>query len=155
MKKLIYIILASAIMLAGSALDCKAQLSQIKINSYKIESISPNNFRSVSGAALFNLSNPLADVQVSNISGTIYKQGNAFISGNAADFVIPSGTSSVRATGTASLCSGVSLWNVFALLAFNPEDYSVDINATVRIGNTAPRLISIKKMPVASIIKRM
>lgn len=155
MKKILYILIVSAIILAGSALECKAQLSKLKINSYKIESISPNSFRSVSGAALFNITNPLEDVFVSAISGTIYKQGQPFISGTAGDFTIVAGTGNVRVNGNAALCSGVSLWSVFALLAFNPEDYAVDVNATVRIGNGQPRVISVKKMPVSSLLKKM
>lgn len=155
MKRILYILIASAIILAGSALECKAQLSQLKINSYKIESISPNSFRSVSGSALFNITNPVENIVVSAISGTIYKQGQPFISGTAGDFTIVSGTGNVRVNGNAALCSGVSLWSVFALLAFNPADYSVDVNATVKIGNAAARQISVQKMPVSALLKRM
>ena len=90
---------------------------------------------------------------VSEIQGTVYKNGVAFVSGSASDVYIASGTARATISGRAALSSNASLWDVLALIAFDPEDYSVDLSVRITLDTGETRVVSKKKMPVSALLK--
>lgn len=60
-----------------------------------------------------------------------------------------------RATisGRASLSATASLWDVLALIAFDPEDYSVDLSVRITLDSGETRVVSKKGMPVRELLK--
>ena len=53
-----------------SAEKCNAQFSKLSMGDYGIKSISPESFRSVSGAVWLEVTNPEEGFTVSDISGS-------------------------------------------------------------------------------------
>ena len=56
-------------------------------------------------------------------------------------------------SGRASLSSTVSLWDVLALIVFDPDDYSVDLSVRITLDSSETRVVSKEKMPVAALLK--
>ena len=109
--------------------------------------------RSVRGSVWIDVTNPMEGVTVSEVSGTVYKRGVPFVYGLASDVYIPSGTRRAVISGRASLSDTASLWDVLALIAFDPNDYSVDLSVRITLDSGATRVVSKKNMPVAALLK--
>ena len=56
-------------------------------------------------------------------------------------------------SGRASLSSTVSLWDVLALIVFDPDDYSVNLSVRITLDSSETRVVSKEKMPVAALLK--
>ena len=56
-------------------------------------------------------------------------------------------------SGRASLSSTVSLWDVLALIVFDPDDYSVDLSVRITLDSSETRVVSKEKMPVEALLK--
>lgn len=127
MKKIILTFIA---ILCASALHAQL-LSGLHFSNPKIESISPISFTSTSGIARVECNNTDQAFTLTNISGMVYKKGQPFVSGTAKDIEFPLGQNLIRVVGTANLCPGISLWNVLACIIFDPDDYAIDVRATI------------------------
>ena len=152
MKRLFMLLLVSAVAILAAE-ECNAQFSKLSIGDYGIKSISPESFRSVSGAVWLEVTNPEEGFTVSDISGVVYKNNTPFVKGTASPFRVERGTGKVAVSGRASLCDGVSLWAVLSLLTFNPEEYSVDIIMKVTMDSGHSRMITKLKVPVSVLLK--
>lgn len=152
MKKL-FVVFIVAVLAAVSSADCRAQFSRLSIGDYGIQSISPESFRSVSGAVWLNVANPDQAFTLSDISGVVYKNNVPFVKGKASTVRIAKGTAKAVISGRASLCDGVSLWSVLSLLSFNPDDYCVDIIMRVTLDSGESRMITKYKVPVSTLLK--
>jgi hypothetical protein len=51
------------------------------------------------------------------------------------------------------LSDTASLWDVLALIVFDPEDYSVDLSVRITLDSGETRVVSKSKMPVAALLK--
>ena len=69
------------------------------------------------------------------------------------DVHISSGSAKVTISGRAALSDTASLWDVLALIAFDPEDYSVDLSVRITLDSGETRVVSKKNMPVAALLK--
>lgn len=152
MKRLFAVLVLCVITFVSSE-TCHAQFSKLSFGKYGISSIRPESLRAVRGAAWIDVTNPMEGFTVSEIKGTVYKNGTAFVSGSASDVHVPSGTGRVTVNGRASLSPDASLWSVLALIAFDPEDYSVDLTVRITLDSGATRVVSKKKMPVSALLK--
>lgn len=152
MKKFLMIFLTAAAMIAFSS-ESHAQFSKLSFDGYGVKSISPESFTSVNGAVWINVTNPMEGFTVSEIKGMVYKHGSPFITGWANDFHVINGTRKTVISGNASLCPGVSLWLVLALLFFDPDDYSVDMSMRITLDSGATRTVEKKNMPVRALLK--
>ena len=132
---------------------CSAQFSKLSFGKYGISSIRPESMRSVRGSVWIDVTNPMEGFTVSEVSGTVYKRGVPFVYGWASDVYIPSGTRRAVISGRASLSDTASLWDVLALIAFDPNDYSVDLSVRITLDSGATRVVSKKNMPVAALLK--
>ncbi len=135
--------------------ECHAQFSKLSIGDYGISSIRPESFRAANGSVWLEVGNPMTGFTVSEIQGVVYKNGRRFVTGNAADFHVPSGSSKVTVSGRAALCPDTSLWDVLALLAFDPKEYSIDLSVRITLDSGETRVVSKKNLPVTTLLKLM
>ena len=152
MKKLYALMMVCLVALAASE-ACHAQFSKLSFGKYGVSSIRPESFRAVRGAVWLDVTNQMEGFRISEIQGMVYKNGVPFVSGTANDVRIPSGTSRVTVSGRAALCDGASLWDVLALIAFDPKEYSVDLSVRITLDSGATRVVSKKRMPVEALLK--
>ena len=154
MKRLFCAFAVALVTMIGAS-DISAQFSRLSFGKYGISSISPESFRAVSGSAWLDVTNPDVGFMISEIKGTVYKNGTAFVKGTAADVYIAQGTGRKTFSGRAELCDGISLWNVLACIAFDPDDYSVDISMRITLDTGESRVVSKSRMPLRVLLKLM
>ena len=153
MKKLILLVIMSVIAFL-SADECKAQYDTLKFGDFGITSISPKSFTSVGGAVWVDVENPQVGFKVSEIYGKLYHNGVPMIEGYANDYYVPTGNGKLHITGTASLCPGISIFDVLGLLFFNPEEYTVDIKAVITDDGAEPVVKEVKDIPILTLLKK-
>ena len=150
MKRLFIVILASVLV----AVQADAQtFSKLSVLNYGIESIWPSGFSSVTGSAWAEIDNSGEGFTLKGIKGTVYREGQPFVTGTARDLHIGRGKGRHTLNGTASLCPGVSLFSILRLLSFDPKVYSVDISVTIVMDNGESRNVSLEKFPVSELLK--
>lgn len=154
MRKFLIVLFVSAVAFL-SADQCRAQFSKLSFGDYGVSSIRPESFRAVNGAVWLDVTNPMIGFKMSEITGVVYKNGRPFVSGTANDVYVPMGTSRVTVTGRAALCSGASLWDVLALITFDPNDYTVDLSVRITLDSGESRVVSQKNLPVSVLLKLM
>jgi len=143
------------VMVVLFSLPAQAQLSRLKFsNKYKIESIDPLSLREVKGAVQVTLRNDTTTFTMSDITGVIYKKGKPFVQGQADPVRVPAGNSTVRVTGVAALCPGISLWTVLGcLFGFDIEDYTADVSMVITDAAGHTRQLDKKGVSVAAILR--
>lgn len=82
MKQLFTLIVVTLFSVAAGD-ECLAQFSKLSIGDYSIESIWPENFSSVRGEVSLEVTNAGEAFTVSELTGTVYKEGVAFVTGRA------------------------------------------------------------------------
>lgn len=152
MKRLFAFFVVALVAFATSQV-CFAQFSKLSFGKYGVSSIRPESFRAVRGAVWVDVTNPMGGFTVSEIRGMVYKNGIPFVSGTASDVRIPSGAARAVVSGRAALCDGASLWDVLALIAFDPKGYSVDLSVRITLDSGATRVVSKKGMSVEALLK--
>lgn len=146
-------LIIAAILFLTSAFVANAQFSRLSIGKYGIQSVSPDGFSAVNGAVWLEVANPGETFTVSDIKGTVYKDGSPFVKGTAPGFTVLNGSSKVTVSGHAGLCEGVSLWSLFSLVVFEPEDYTVDISMKITTSSGKTRVAQKKGMPLKALLK--
>lgn len=152
MKRLLAILVVCVLAFASSEV-CHAQFSKLSFGKYGVSSIRPESLRAVRGAVWVDVTNPMVGFTVSEIKGTVYKKGVPFVYGSASDVHIPLGTRRANISGRASLSPSASLWDVLALIVFDPEDYSVDLSVRITLDTGETRTVSKSRMPVTALLK--
>lgn len=152
MKRLFALLAACVLVLAASDV-CHAQFSKLSFGKYGVSSIRPESLRAVRGAVWLDVTNPMVGFTISEIKGTVYKKGVPFVHGTASDVYIPLGTARANISGRAALSPSASLWDVLALIAFDPEDYSVDLSVRITLDTGETRVVSKSQMPVTTLLK--
>lgn len=147
-------LIIAAILFLTSAFIANAQFSRLSIGKYGIESISPDGFTAANGAVWLEVANPGETFTVSEIKGTVYKDGSPFVKGTAPGFTVLNGSSKVTISGHAKLCEGVSLWSLLGVVVFDPEDYSVDISMKITTASGKTRVAEKKAVPLKTLLKR-
>ena len=152
MKRLLVILVLCVLAFVSSEV-CHAQFSKLSFGKYGVSSIRPESLRAVRGAVWVDVTNPMVGFTVSEIKGTVYKKGVPFVYGSASDVHIPLGTRRTNISGRASLSPSASLWDVLALIVFDPEDYSVDLSVRITLDTGETRTVSKSRMPVTALLK--
>lgn len=153
--KRFFAVLVLCVFAFASSQVCHAQFSKLSFGKYGVSSIRPESLRAVRGAVWLDVTNPMEGFTVSEIKGAVYKNGVPFIYGSASSFHVPLGTSRVSISGRASLSPTASLWDVLALVVFDPDDYSVDLTVRVTLDSGATRQVAKKSLPVRELLKLM
>lgn len=152
-KRLIVFILAVILGITWAD-DCKAQYDYLKFGDFGVTSVSPLSFTSVNGAVWVDVENPQAGFSVTEVYGKLYCDGRALIEGKADDYYVPNGSGRLNLTGVASLCPGVSIFDVLGLIFFDPQMYTVDIKAVITDDGAAPVVKEVKNIPVLTLLKK-
>lgn len=152
-KRLIVFILAVILGITWAD-DCKAQYDYLKFGDFGVTSVSPLSFTSVKGAVWVDVENPQAGFSVTEVYGKLYCDGRALIEGKADDYYVPNGSGRLNLTGVASLCPGVSIFDVLGLIFFDPQMYTVDIKAVITDDGAAPVVKEVKNIPVLTLLKK-
>lgn len=151
MKRGIYILVI--VLLSLVAMPAQAQLSRLHFGGYTITSLQAQSFSTVAGSARITVTNDTTTFVMSGIKGTVYKLGVPMVDGRAEDIRVPHGKSDVNVRGVASLCEGISVWNVVScLFGFNINDYTVDISMTITDSAGNQRDFAKDGMSVAAIL---
>ena len=138
----------------ASAEESKAQYDTLKFGDFGVTSVSPVDSVSVRGTVWVDVENPQVGFSVSEIHGKLYKNGVPMIEGKANDYYVPSGSGRLEISGFASLCPGVSIFDVLGLLFFNPEEYTVDIKAIITDDGAEPVVKEVNDIPVLTLLKK-
>ena len=152
MKKFLLIIVAAAISLAASAGEKGEVFSKLNVEKFGIGSIWPSGLSAVTGSVWVELENGGEGFTVSQIKGTVYRDGAPFVNGSANNVYISKGKGKYTISGKASLCSGVSLLSLLRLFSFDPKAYSVDISVVVTSDSGVSQTLSVEKFPVSALL---
>lgn len=152
-RKLIVLVVAVFVGLAAEE-ECRAQYDHLKFGDFGVTSISPVSFTSVRGEVWVDVENPQAGFSVTEVYGKLYCNGRALIEGKADDYYVPNGRGRLNLTGVASLCPGVSIFDVLGLIFFDPQMYTVDIKAIITDDGAAPVVKEVKNIPILTLLKK-
>lgn len=135
--------------------DASAQMSKLHFSKYKVSGISVRSMRSVDGSIELTCRNDTTGFVMSDIYGVVYKNGRPFVSGLASPVRVPQGTSSFDVSGNATLCDGISLLDVLACIAFDPDDYTIDVRMKVTMNSGESRIVDKRGISVGALLKRV
>lgn len=135
--------------------DASAQMSRLHFSNYKISRISVRSMRSVEGSLQLTCRNDTTGFVMSDIYGVVFKNGRPFVSGLANPVRVSQGTGSLEVSGNASLCEGISLLDVLACIAFDPDDYTVDVRMKVTMNSGESRVVDKRGVSVGALLKRV
>ena len=132
MKRTVAIFAALLVMLVTAPGAAAQILSNLHFNGYRITKVMPTSTRSVTGAMEIECQNDSLGFTMSNISGTVYKDGKPFLRGDLSPIKVPHGSSKVVVNCRyAALAENISLLDVLRNLSFRPQDYTVDVATTI------------------------
>ena len=151
MKRFLLIIVAAAIAVSASANG--GVYSKLSIGDYGIDNIWPAGMTAITGAVWVEIDNSGDAFTVSQIKGTVYREGSPFVTGTANNVRIAKGKGKYVVNGQASLCSGVSLFSILRVLSFDPNVYSVDMSVVVTFDDGRQEALSVEKLPVSALLK--
>ena len=152
MRRFALVMVAAFLMLLAGECDAHAQLSKLHFKGYRITKIMPTSTRSVTGAMEIDCVNDSLAFTMSNISGTVYKDGRPFMRGDISPIKVPHGAGKVLFDcHYAALADGIGVMDLLKCLSFRPEDYTVDVSTTVidqkgNRKNVAKKGVSVAKL---------
>ena len=128
MKAKLIILLAALLFAAAPA---SAQLTKLRFVNYKLVKIVPLSLEKAKGTFAFDVVNGDGPFTMSNISGTVYKNGKQLVSGMTPNIEVPKGKSSFTIEGLANLSGSTNIMQVLQCIFFKPEEYTIDVSLTV------------------------
>ena len=153
MRRLILFTVAALLLLLAGESDARAQLSKLHFKGYRITKIMPTSTRSVTGTMEIDCVNDSPAFTMSNISGTVYKDGRPFMRGDISPIKVPHGSSKVIVDcHYAALAEGIGIMDLLRCLSFRQEDYTVDVSTTVIDQNGKRRNVAKKGVSVAKLM---
>lgn len=132
MKRRIKIMLTViSVMLMLGVETASAQMSDLKFGKYGVDKIRLKSLRSGTGLAWVMTDNGGKSFYMSDITGTVYKNGKPFVTGKCKPVKVIAGNSKVEVDGEAEFCDGVSFTDVLKCIKLNPKEYKIDISMTI------------------------
>ena len=143
-------------MFLAAAPEAGAQiLGALHFGGYRITRVVPTSTRSVTGVMEIDCVNDTLAFTMSNISGTIYKDGKAFMRGDLSPIKVPHGSSKVIVDcHYAALADGVNVLDVLRSLSFKPEDYTIDVSTTIIDQKGGKRNVAKQGVSAAQLLKK-
>jgi len=108
-----------------------AQMSDLKFGKYGVEKIRLKSLRSGKGLAWVMTENSGKSFYMSDIKGTVYKNGKPFVTGKCKPVKVVAGNSKVEVDGEAEFCDGVSFTEVLKCIKLDPKEYKIDVSMTI------------------------
>lgn len=149
-KALIFILAAAVIACSGCS-----KIKQINLDSYKIKSVIPNGMKDVDLVINIVVDNPAMQFTVEDPKVEIFRKGVFLGTFTAENVTVPAKSKDPQdVKGHVALEKGQSIPKVVAyLLNFKPEDYTINVDTTVRLKSGAKAHIVRKQLEVADMIK--
>lgn len=107
------------------------QMSKLSFGKYGLEKIRIKTRKSGTGQAWVMTENADKTFVMSDIKGTIYKNGKPFVTGSCEPIKVLAGSSKVIVDGKAEFCEGVSFMEVLKCVNLDVEEYTFDISMTI------------------------
>lgn len=154
MKRILFLIYATLLMLPLLSLPAYAQLAGIRIRGYTVESIRPASMHSLTGKVTVRIRNTGQARDLRNVSATLYRNGEKVATGRCSDLHFPRGDSDCTATGTIKLTGGVSVLEALrSVVARKASGYTLDIVcALIREDGSAETMVR-RGIPVDNYLK--
>lgn len=132
--KRIITILAAAIILVTMG-SC-GKINEIEVTSFKLDSITPKNSRTVVVDFSLGVHNPIMAFTVSGLKGTVYYDGVALGNYAASPVKISGKTDRVyKMSGLGSLSEGMSFLQLMKMgMNFDTSKVTLDIDVELRVG---------------------
>lgn len=111
--------------------SASAQMSDLMFGKYGVEKIRLKSLRSGTGLAWVMTDNSGKSFYMSDIKGTVYKNGKPFVTGKCKPVKVVAGNSKVEVDGEAEFCDGVSFTDVLKCIKLNPKEYKIDVSMTI------------------------
>lgn len=129
-------------------------IKDIKVTACSIESITPVGLRGVKAELAIVVENPAMQFTLSDIKGILYYKGIAFVEYLAQPILVKRHTVAVYPlNGEVFLAPGVNFGKVLALArGYDLADFSVDIQARVKLKNGLSKLFTFKDVPVKDLV---
>lgn len=154
MRRFILFTVAALLLLLAGGAQAHAQLNRLHFKGYRITRLMPTSTRSVTGTMEIECVNDTLSFTMSNISGTVYKDGEPFMRGDISPIKVPHGSSKVVVDcHYAALADGVGIMDLLRCLSFRPEDYTVDVSTTVIDQKGRRKNVAKQGVSVASLMR--
>lgn len=130
------------------------KISDIKITSCGLESITPIGLRGVKAELALAVENPAMQFTLSDIRGILYYKGKEFVNYAADPITVRRHLAAVYPLKVeAHLAGSVSFSEVLKLLSgYNPEDFSTDIYARVKLKSGLYKNLEFKNIPIKELM---
>lgn len=133
MKRCLYIIAiaVAGVLMLGVETASAQQLNKLKFGKYGLEKLRIKSRHSGTGLAWVMTDNSDKTFVMTDIKGTVYKNGKPFVTGTCKPVKVIAGNSKVKVYGEAEFCDGVSFMDVLRCIKLNPKEYKIDISMTI------------------------
>lgn len=152
MKNVFLPVFAAVLLLSG----CSGY-KDIRVDSCRLESISPVGFKAVEAGFSMQVHNPAKELVFSDIEGTVYLDGSELGNFEAPDVTVPGRTvSDVHVDLTATLSQSFSLMQLMSLASgAGPGKFTMDISMRVKIRGGIGRKVCLEDVPVESLFRKI
>lgn len=129
----------------------------IRVDSCRLERISPAGLKSVDAGLAVTVYNPVNEITVSGIAGTVYMDGKELGTFQAPEVTVPGReTSEVDVEIRASLSPSMNFMQIMSLASgFELDRLSMDVSMKIRIRGGVKKKIDIKGVPVADFFSKV
>ena len=141
-------------LLMGVETASAQQLNKLKFGKYGLEKIRIKSRHSGTGLAWVMTDNSDKTFVMTDIKGTVYKNGKPFVTGKCKPVKVIAGNSKVEVDGEAEFCEGVSFTDVLKCIKLDPKEYKIDISMTIFNADTICEF-SKKGMELGQLLKKM
>lgn len=149
-KHFLSVATAVAFLLAGCS-----RPGDINILSHNIDSISPDGLRAVSAVISLTVENNSIGFTLSDIEGTVYVKDRDFATFTADPVRISARTTETYPVNcAASLCEGVSLFDLISLANTTSDDMKVDFRAVARTKSGLKKKVRYEKVSLEDLSKK-
>lgn len=134
--------------------SASAQMSDLMFGKYGVEKIRLKSLRSGTGLAWVMTDNSGKSFYMSDIKGTVYKNGKPFVTGKCKPVKVVAGNSKVEVDGEAEFCDGVSFTDVLKCIKLDPKEYKIDVSMTIFNADTI-REVKKTGIELGQLLKKM
>ena len=145
-------LVAALVLLSGCG-----SYKDIRVESCRIDSITPAGFKAVDAGLSLSVYNPVREITLSDIRGKVYYKDAEIGVFEAPDVVIPGkDTSEVNADIRASLSGHTGLVGIMSMVGnARPEDFSMDIALVVKVKGGLKKKIFLERVPVENFLHEL
>lgn len=146
--------LASAVLLL--ILPGCSGYKDIRVDSCRLESISPSGFKAVEAGLSVQVYNPVKEMVISDISGTVYFDGDELGYFHAPDVTVPGkSTSDVHVEVTASLGQSFSLMGLMSMASrMDVGKFTMDASMKIKVKGGICKKIHLEGVPVENLFRK-